>query len=116
MTSPAPADGVLAEVKAVILAGGRGTRLHPFTVTFPKPLMPLGDTPVVETLLQRLIRFGCRDVTLTLGHLAELTRAHFAQRNGAYPGLTCVSCRRWSRPAPPGRSPWCPTSPPPSSP
>ncbi|WP_207791844.1 nucleotidyltransferase family protein [Siccirubricoccus phaeus] len=79
----APLDGV----KAVILAGGRGTRLHPFTVTFPKPLMPLGDTPVVETILQRLHRFGCRDVTLTLGHLAELTRAYFAQRDQAYAGL-----------------------------
>jgi NDP-sugar pyrophosphorylase family protein len=87
VTPPPPANGALAGVKAVILAGGRGTRLHPFTVTFPKPLMPLGDTPVIETLLQRLIRFGCRDVTLTLGHLAELTRAYFAQRNGAYPGL-----------------------------
>jgi NDP-sugar pyrophosphorylase family protein len=87
VTPPPPANGALAEVKAVILAGGRGTRLHPFTVTFPKPLMPLGDTPVIETLLQRLIRFGCRDVTLTLGHLAELTKAYFAQRNGAYPGL-----------------------------
>jgi NDP-sugar pyrophosphorylase family protein len=74
----------LDDVKAVILAGGRGTRLHPFTVTFPKPLMPLGDTPVVDTLLQRLRRFGCRDVTLTLGHLAELTKAYFAQRDKAY--------------------------------
>ena len=78
----------LAGVKAVILAGGKGTRLHPFTVTFPKPLMPLGDTPVIETLMQRLVRFGCRDVTLTLGHLAELTKAYFAQRSGAYEGLT----------------------------
>ena len=46
--------------------------------------MPLGDTPVIETLMRRLARFGCRDVTLTLGHLAELTRAYFAQRTGAY--------------------------------
>ncbi len=78
----------LAGVKAVILAGGKGTRLHPFTVTFPKPLMPLGDTPVVETLIQRLIGYGCRDVTLTLGHLAELTKAYFALRSEAHKSLT----------------------------
>lgn len=91
-TPPAGAPGTgtdaLAGVKAVILAGGKGTRLHPFTVTFPKPLMPLGDTPVIEILMQRLIRFGCRDVTLTLGHLAELTKAYFAQRCDAYEALT----------------------------
>lgn len=78
----------LVGVKAVILAGGKGTRLHPFTVTFPKPLMPLGDTPVIETLMRRLVRFGCSDVTLTLGHLAELTKAYFAQRSGAYKSLS----------------------------
>ena len=91
--APASTDGLsaaaaLAGVKAVILAGGKGTRLHPFIVTFPKPLMPLGDTPVVEALMQRLIRYGCRDVTLTLGHLAELTKAYFAQRSDAFKSLT----------------------------
>jgi NDP-sugar pyrophosphorylase family protein len=70
------ADGL----RAVILAGGRGVRLQPFTVNFPKPLVPLGDTPVLEVLIGRLIAFGIRDVTLTLGHLAELIKAYFAQR------------------------------------
>jgi len=78
------ASEALAGVKTVILAGGKGTRLHPFTVTFPKPLMPLGDTPVVETLMRRVIHYGCRDVTLTLGHLAELTKAYFAQRSNDF--------------------------------
>jgi NDP-sugar pyrophosphorylase family protein len=67
-------------LKAVILAGGKGTRLRPFTASFPKPLVPLGDTPVVEVLIQRLIRFGITDVTMTLGHLAELMRAYFMHR------------------------------------
>lgn len=87
-SSPGAGTHALAGVKAVILAGGKGTRLHPFTVTFPKSLMPLGDTPVVETLIQRLARFGCHDVTLALGHLAELTKAYFAQRSEAYKSLT----------------------------
>ena len=69
-----------AGLKAIILAGGKGTRLRPFTANFPKPLVPLGDTPVVEILIRRLIEFGITDVTMTLGHLAELMRAYFMQR------------------------------------
>jgi len=69
-----------AGLRAVILAGGKGTRLAPFTVNFPKPLVPLGDTPVLEVLLLRLLRFGITDVTLTLGHLAELIKAYFYHR------------------------------------
>ena len=75
----APA-GAAAGLRAVILAGGKGVRLRPFTVNFPKPLVPLGDKPVVEVLLQRLISFGITDVTLTLGHLAELVKAYFHHR------------------------------------
>jgi len=65
---------------AVILAGGKGVRLHPFTVNFPKPLVPLGDTPIIEILMRRLIRAGITDITLTLGHLAELMKAYFHHR------------------------------------
>jgi NDP-mannose synthase len=68
-------------LQAVILAGGKGTRLRPFTASFPKPLVPLGDTPVLEVLLRRLVEFGITDITLTLGHLAELIKAYFAQRH-----------------------------------
>ena len=67
-------------MRAVILAGGRGTRLRPFTASFPKPLVPLGDTPVVEVLIHGLLRAGISDITLTLGHLAELVQAYFAHR------------------------------------
>jgi NDP-sugar pyrophosphorylase family protein len=74
--SPGPATGL----RAVILAGGKGTRLLPFTASFPKPLVPLGDTPVVEILIRRLVRFGITDITLTLGHLAELIEAYFQHR------------------------------------
>lgn len=67
-------------MRAVILAGGRGTRLAPFTVNFPKPLMPLGDVPVVEVLIRRLVDQQITDITLTIGHLAELIRAYFDHR------------------------------------
>jgi NDP-sugar pyrophosphorylase family protein len=71
----------LARLRAVILAGGKGVRLQPFTVNFPKPLVPLGDTPVIEVLIRRLLSYGVTDITLTLGHLAELVKAYFQQRH-----------------------------------
>jgi NDP-mannose synthase len=66
--------------RAVILAGGKGTRLQPFTLSFPKPLVPIGDMPIIELLLRSLYRNGIRDVTLTVGHMSELIRAYISQR------------------------------------
>jgi NDP-sugar pyrophosphorylase family protein len=76
-----PKHGPATGLRAVILAGGKGTRLKPFTINFPKPLVPLGDKPVIEILISRLIAFGIRDITLTLGHLAELVKAYFQHRH-----------------------------------
>lgn len=67
-------------LRAVILAGGKGTRLRPFTASFPKPLVPIGDKPIVEILVNRLLAFGVTSVTLTLGHMAELIKAYFYHR------------------------------------
>ena len=61
--------------RAVILAGGKGTRLAPYTTVFPKPLMPLGDTPILEVILRQLARGGFEHATLAVGHLAELMEA-----------------------------------------
>lgn len=81
MQSKSPnAAGSAAGLRAVILAGGKGVRLRPFTVNFPKPLVPLGDRPILEVLMQRLAAFGITDITLTLGHLAELIKAYFQHR------------------------------------
>ncbi len=65
-------------MKAVLLAGGKGTRLRPFTHVFPKPLMPLGDAdpmPIMEVVLRQLARSGFRDVTVITGYLTELIEA-----------------------------------------
>lgn len=64
-------------MKAVILAGGKGTRLAPYTVVFPKPLMPLGDIPILEVVVRQLRRYGFDEVTMAVGYLAELIRAYF---------------------------------------
>lgn len=63
-------------VRAVLLVGGKGSRLAPYTATFPKPLMPLGDVPILEVLLRQLSRCGITRVTLSLGHLGELVQAY----------------------------------------
>ena len=68
--------------KAVILAGGKGTRLAPYTTVFPKPLMPLGETPILEIVLRQLARHGFRDVTLAVGYLASLIEAYFGDGSG----------------------------------
>jgi len=67
--------------QAVIMAGGKGTRLHPYSALFPKPLMPLGDMPVLELLLRRMKKAGVTDVILAVNHLSHLIKAFFG--NGA---------------------------------
>jgi NDP-mannose synthase len=64
-------------MKAVILAGGKGTRLAPYTRILPKPLMPIGDMPILEVLLRQMKRAGIEDIILTVGHLAHLIRTFF---------------------------------------
>lgn len=73
-------------MKAIILAGGKGTRLAPYTKVLPKPLMPIGDMPILEILLRQLKRAGIDEVVLTVGHLAGLLQAFF--QDGQSLGLT----------------------------
>lgn len=65
-------------MKVVILAGGKGTRLAPYTTILPKPLVPVADLPIVEVLLRQLAFYGFSDITLSIGHLGELIQAYFA--------------------------------------
>ena len=64
-------------MKAVILAGGKGSRLAPYTKVIPKPLMPIGDMPILEVLLHQVKRAGVDEVILSVGHMASLLRAFF---------------------------------------
>ena len=64
-------------MKAVVLAGGKGTRLTPYTRVFPKPMMPIGDMTILEIILGQMKRAGINHVSLTVGHLAGLMYAFF---------------------------------------
>jgi NDP-sugar pyrophosphorylase family protein len=63
----------------VILAGGLGTRLRPYTTVIPKPLVPVGDRPVLEHLLRSLYIEGVRRIDLCVSHLGELIRLYLSQ-------------------------------------
>lgn len=64
-------------MQAVILAGGKGTRLAPYTTVFPKPLMPIGDVPILEIVIRQLKKHGFTKIVLAVGHLAGLIEAYF---------------------------------------
>ena len=63
--------------RAVILAGGKGTRLRPYTTVLPKPLMPVGDRPILDIVIRQLRHRGFGRATIATGYLAELIEAFF---------------------------------------
>jgi len=73
-------------IRTVILAGGKGTRLRPYTVVLPKPLVPVGDMPILEIVIRQLAAQGFRRLTVAVGHLAELIQSFFG--NGSKWGVT----------------------------
>ncbi len=81
--------------RAIILAGGQGTRLRPYTTLLPKALVPLDDMPVLELVLRQLKAYGLQEITITVGHLAQLIEAYFG--NGHKLGLD-ISYAREEKP------------------
>ncbi len=64
-------------MKAVILAGGKGRRLKPYTLVLPKPLVPIGDIPILEIIIRQLAFYGFKDIYLACGYFYELIKAYF---------------------------------------
>jgi NDP-mannose synthase len=63
--------------RAVVLTGGKGMRLRPYTTVLPKPLMPIGDRPILDIVVRQLQRHGFERITMATGHLAELIEVFF---------------------------------------
>ena len=64
-------------MKAIILAGGKGARLAPYTTVLPKPLMPVDDRPILDIVIRQLITHGVSEIIISVGYLAELLEAYF---------------------------------------
>lgn len=75
-------------MKAIVMAGGKGSRLYPYSAVLPKPLMPLGETPVLEILLRKLSKAGISEVYLAVNHMRHLIEAFFG--NGERFGLKVI--------------------------
>ena len=80
------ADGT----RAVILAGGRGTRLSPYTSVLPKPLMPVGDRSILELVVDQLEAYGITDITLCVGYLSHLIQAVLDTRANGHSSISYV--------------------------
>lgn len=66
-------------MRAIVMAGGRGTRMLPYTTVLPKPLLPVGDRPVLAILLEQLAAAGATRIDICVGYLGELIRAYLAE-------------------------------------
>lgn len=64
-------------MQVIIMAGGKGTRLRPLTYSVPKPLLPIGETPILELMIRRLSFLGFKEITLMTGYRSELIEAYF---------------------------------------
>jgi len=83
-------SGGMKDVKAVVLAGGRGTRLAPYTTILPKPLMPVGERSILEIVVDQLEQAGVVDIRFSVGYLSHLIRAVFDSRPASSADITYV--------------------------
>lgn len=75
---------VLADVSVVIMAGGKGTRLYPYTKILPKPLIPIGEVPIVERVMDGFYNFGISDFLMTVNYKKGMIKSYFAEARKDY--------------------------------
>jgi dTDP-glucose pyrophosphorylase len=68
----------------IIMAGGKGTRLHPYTKVLPKPLIPIGEYTITEHIMNRFLSFGCDNFTIIVNHKKNMIKAYFADEKLPY--------------------------------
>lgn len=71
-------------IPVVINAGGRGTRLDPFTRVLPKPLIPVGDLPIIEHIMKEFQSYDCEQFHIIVNYKKELMKAYFAENENSY--------------------------------
>jgi len=86
-------DNSLASTRAVVLAGGRGTRLAPYTSVLPKPLIPIGERAILEIVVEQLEAHGVRDIIFCVGYLSHLIRSVFDNRANGHVNIRYVQER-----------------------
>lgn len=74
----------LKGIPCVIMAGGKGTRLYPFTKILPKPLIPIGDIPIIERIMNRFNSYGITEFYITVNYKKEMIRSYFNELNPPY--------------------------------
>lgn len=77
-------DNSLADIPVVIMAGGKGTRLYPFTKILPKPLIPIGDIPIIERIIDKFCDYGAKDYYLTVNYKKNMIKSYFTEVNPDY--------------------------------
>ena len=86
--SDKPADeeqeNALEGVPIVIMAGGKGTRLYPFTKIFPKPLIPVGDIPIIERIIERFRNYGASEYYMTVNYKKNMIKSYFSDLDPEY--------------------------------
>lgn len=76
--------GDLSGVPVVVMAGGKGTRLYPYTKILPKPLIPIGDTPIVERIIDYYTEFGIKEFYMTVNYKKAMIRSYFDEVSKDY--------------------------------
>ncbi|MCR5656069.1 MAG: nucleotidyltransferase family protein [Butyrivibrio sp.] len=77
-------DLALSDTPIIIMAGGKGTRLYPYTKILPKPLIPIGDVPILERIMNRFHEYGAKEFYLTVNYKKEMIKSYFVEQNVPY--------------------------------
>ena len=72
-------EKALANIPIIVMAGGKGSRLYPYTKILPKPLIPIGDVPILERILNRFYQYGAETFFLTVNYKKEMIKSYFAE-------------------------------------
>lgn len=79
-----PSSAGLKRVPVIVMAGGKGTRLYPYTKILPKPLIPIGDIPILERIINRFQKYGVSEFYLTVNYKKEMIKSYFSDLQPEY--------------------------------